>query len=88
MRLRNAVRKRDEMTCQKCGQVGGKMEVDHIVPVHRGGDFWSIDGLQLLCRRCHYAKSVAERPSQRKYATLPSHDSEVAAWRRFTLELL
>lgn len=83
-RLREAVRKRDAMTCQRCGQFGGKMEVDHIVPVSLGGEFWDIDGLQLLCRRCHYAKTVAERPQR---ATVTGQDGKIAEWRRFVLEL-
>jgi 5-methylcytosine-specific restriction endonuclease McrA len=29
---RTSVFKRDSYTCQKCGQVGGELEVDHIIP--------------------------------------------------------
>ena len=36
------------------------VEVDHITPRSRGGDFWDRDNLQGLCRGCHRRKSARE----------------------------
>jgi len=54
---------RDNFTCRKCNRhrdtckaLGIGMEVDHIVPISRGGSD-SILNLQYLCKNCH-----AKRP--------------------------
>lgn len=46
---------RDEFTCQYCGKVGGKLEVDHKIPISRGGtnDF---ENLTTSCRKCNRQK--------------------------------
>jgi 5-methylcytosine-specific restriction protein A len=51
--------KRDHYICQRCG-VGGANEVDHIVPISRGGDRLRLDNLQTLCHRCHSKKTATE----------------------------
>lgn len=33
------------------------MEVDHIVPRHRGGEMFALDNLQTLCQQCHIQKT-------------------------------
>ena len=50
---------RDGYRCQ-CGKAGA-LEVDHIVPVHRGGEQYDLHNLQTLCRRCHLLKHRGER---------------------------
>lgn len=40
--------------CAKCG--GPATEVDHIVPLHKGGAE-ALDNLQCLCHWCHKAKT-------------------------------
>jgi len=70
-RRRQAVIRRDGGRCRRCGAPA--REVDHIVP----GDDHTLANLQLLCRRCHLAKSAhegttaavaarARHPSQRR----------------------
>ncbi|MFE9455970.1 HNH endonuclease [Streptomyces californicus] len=46
---------RDRFQCRACG---GRtdLEIDHIVPVSRGGS-WDPDNLWTLCRPCHRAKT-------------------------------
>ncbi|MGK5496380.1 HNH endonuclease [Streptomyces sp. URMC 125] len=52
---------RDRFTCQRCGS-RKELEVDHIVPVARGGS-WEDDNLWTLCRPCHRRKSYEDRTS-------------------------
>lgn len=59
--LREAIKKRDNYTCCKCGnsvynEPNLLLEVDHIVPVSKGGKT-EASNLQTLCWRCNRAKS-------------------------------
>lgn len=57
--IRYNVLKRDNFTCQKCGitsKDGAKLEVDHIIPVSKGGKT-IMSNLQTLCDRCNSGKS-------------------------------
>ena len=49
---------RDDFTCQKCGQRGGKIEADHDLPfaLYPGLRFEVLNG-QTLCVRCHRDKT-------------------------------
>lgn len=51
----NEVFKRDNYTCQYCGQVGGLLEADHIVAFSKGGSD-EMDNLTTACRRCNRQK--------------------------------
>ena len=60
-RLRNFVKDRDHHTCQTCSVSVAQephllLEVDHIMPVSRGG-LTTEENLQTLCWRCNRAKS-------------------------------
>ena len=57
--VRRRVKDRDGWRCRKCGRAG-RLEVDHIIPVKAGGDWWAEANLQTLCRPCHFAKSAGE----------------------------
>jgi hypothetical protein len=55
-----AVLKRDNYTCTKCGASPSsdhrvELEVDHVVPVARGGGN-AIENLQTLCQKCNQGK--------------------------------
>lgn len=59
--LRDAIIRRDNWTCQKCGNSVFKepnllLEVDHIIPVSKGGKT-EPNNLQTLCWRCNREKS-------------------------------
>lgn len=58
--IRARVLRRDRRRCVMCGEPGN--EVDHIVPVSRGGS-WSMDNLQTLCSPHHRVKTRNERRS-------------------------
>jgi 5-methylcytosine-specific restriction endonuclease McrA len=46
---------RDNYTCQYCGQPGGSLTIDHIVPKSRGGrETW--DNMVVCCARCNNRK--------------------------------
>ena len=59
---RRAVLRAAGYRCAGCGR--GAREVDHIVAVARGGAAFELSNLQPLCRRCHHAKTRAERGVQ------------------------
>jgi hypothetical protein len=54
-RLRTAVLLRDGSRCRKC-RTTLSLEVDHIIPVSKGGETEELN-LQTLCRRCNRRKS-------------------------------
>ena len=43
----------------RCGRAG-RLEVDHVIPLDRGGPPLDLSNLQSLCRPCHFAKSSTE----------------------------
>ena len=57
--LRYNILKRDNFRCQICGSTqldGVKLQVDHIIPVSKGG-LTESNNLQTLCDRCNLGKS-------------------------------
>jgi len=70
-RLRRFILDRDNWRCQSCGRAG-RLEVDHILAVHLGGEFWDAGNLQSLCRPCHFAKTARENV-RRVRAEMPQH---------------
>ena len=52
--------------CAACGRYGN--EVDHIVPLHNGGNPWSESNLQAICRGCHIEKTRVENRRERTAA--------------------
>ena len=63
-RLRKSLRKdvvkyilkRDNYTCTYCGRKTGEMQIDHIIPVSKGGSN-DISNLTTACARCNRKKS-------------------------------
>ena len=61
-RIRQRVLQRDDYLCVEClkaGRVELAREVDHIVPLHKGG-IDAESNLQSLCFACHQTKSERE----------------------------
>ena len=58
---RRTVFRRDGYACVKCGS-RHRLEVDHIVPLAKGGTGF-LENLQTLCRDCHMEKTASERPN-------------------------
>ena len=57
--VRRLVLERDGWRCRKCGKAG-RLEADHVKPLHRGGAPFDPDNLQTLCREHHIAKTRSE----------------------------
>ena len=57
----------------------GRLEVDHIIPLHRGGDPYALDNVRVLTRSEHISKTAAENRKPD-----PARD----AWRKLVQELL
>ena len=58
-KIRQRILLRDEYTCQMCGRVGADLLIDHIVPLHLGGQE-SDENRQSICDACHMAKNERE----------------------------
>ena len=56
---RQQIAERDGYRCQMCGRLTTRYEIDHVVPLHLGGNN-SDSNLQLLCHDCHEIKSRSE----------------------------
>ena len=64
--IRRRVLNRDGWRCTACG-AAGRMEVDHVQPLNRGGDD-DLANLRALCRTCHIKRhSPAEHPERRAW---------------------
>lgn len=58
--------------CEKCKEITAKAHVDHIIPcgpITSPGYFERLNvpskGLQVLCKKCHYAKTKKEHKSKK-----------------------
>lgn len=58
-REKQAALTRAKGACERCGS-GGRLEVDHIVPLRDGGANTRAN-LQVLCQPCHKAKTRVDR---------------------------
>lgn len=67
-KLRNVIRQRSGMRCQRCGVYDPNGEVDHILNRARGG-LNHLSNLQFLCYPCHTAKTAEERRAGRRKRT-------------------
>ena len=76
-RVRRVVLDRDGWRCRACGRYGN--EVDHVIPLERGGEPFATENLQALCRTCHIEKTAAENSRAPTAAE--------SAWRALVQEL-
>jgi hypothetical protein len=53
--LRSFVFKRDDYTCQYCGERGERLECDHVIPVSRNGSN-DPENLVTACKPCNRSK--------------------------------
>ena len=92
---RREVFARDGERCQYCGQRGGQLTLDHVVPKHRGGEHaW--ENLVTACRACNHRKggrtpqearmdllSEPRRPSTHPAVMYASYLARYREWRPF-----
>lgn len=55
--IRNRIFRRDDFTCRYCGERGGELECDHVVPIARKGTNED-SNLVTACRRCNQSKGA------------------------------
>ncbi len=61
---RKAIFERDNYTCKECGQYGGRLQADHILPYSTFPEArWNLDNGRTLCVECHkktptYARKI------------------------------
>ena len=60
-KVRTHILKRDGGICQMCGRSEKSMIVDHIKEIKDGGEPYSYDNLQTLCKSCHNIKTAKEK---------------------------
>ena len=46
--------------CRKQGKLHRAYEVDHIIPLHKGGDATDLSNLAPLCAECHKTKTARD----------------------------
>ena len=85
-RLRLRILHRDGYRCTCCGRAG-RLEVDHIKPVHLGGSFWDPANLQSLARGCHILKTKSEN-KKRFAAENPRLAPKLEAWKSLVNALI
>ncbi len=59
-KLRFAIFRRDNFTCRYCGRTiedGAKLELEHIVPISKGGDYSPLN-LLTACQFCNQGKAA------------------------------
>lgn len=56
--VRAAILQRDGFRCQYCGSDKGPFDIDHIVPISKGGAFDNEENLLTSCISCNRAKGV------------------------------
>lgn len=59
-RIRCAILRRDRYRCRACGKPG-RLEIDHVIPLQRGGHPTDPGNLQTLCTDCHFQKNMREK---------------------------
>lgn len=70
--LRRSVFERDDFTCTYCGERGGRLECDHIVPHSRGGSD-NLSNLTTACFACNRSKRDKTLEEWRADGTHPKH---------------
>ena len=50
--------------CKKQGRLRPAYHVDHVIPISKGGDWFSRDNLQSLCDSCHSLKTAKDEGKQ------------------------
>jgi 5-methylcytosine-specific restriction endonuclease McrA len=67
---RKSVFQRDNFCCQQCGQVGGKLNADHILPFAFFKEVrFDVDNGRTLCRSCHLKTETFGRKAM-KFSTV------------------
>ena len=80
--IRRRILDKANWRCGSCGKAG-RLEVDHVRPIWKGGAPWAMGNLQALCRGCHIKKSRKEYTGRKRR---PPTDAE-RRWQRLVVEI-
>ena len=73
-RVRRAAKERDGWRCVKCGLAGPKLEVHHLVELHKGGAPYDLLNVATYCYRCHrVAHGYSESEKKSRWKALVKH---------------
>jgi 5-methylcytosine-specific restriction endonuclease McrA len=78
------IKKRDGYKCADCGRITDQLEIDHIVPLSKGGSDTDDTNLQLLCATpngtgCH-ARKTAKEKGQRVRLGCDVNGNPIGGW--------
>ena len=81
MRIREMVLSENPLCvlCEREGRTVEAREIDHVIPVHKGGTD-DLDNLMPLCVECHRRKSRAEADARRGAMRRCDVDGTPLAW--------
>ena len=60
-------KRRARYRCERC-KCRGRLEVHHIVPLSQGGERYSFDNVEVICRRCHFDEHRTDRMDAQRQA--------------------
>lgn len=61
--IKTAMRNRDYVWCQECGEANHYLELDHILPVRHGGGCSGAWNIVKLCAGCHLSRNKTKLPA-------------------------
>lgn len=80
-RLVEAVKRRDQYTCQCCKRVTEQGQCDHRIPESQGGKS-VMENLQWLCKPCHDTKTLRESGVKLKLSREERRQQQGDHWSR------
>ncbi|MDA8139815.1 MAG: HNH endonuclease [Desulfobacteraceae bacterium] len=78
---------RDQFTCAYCGRWGGKMTIDHIIPISRGGPS-NFENCVACCRGCNTRKGSQTPSEARMYLRRMPHHPTISEFLQLRLKWL
>ncbi len=75
-KISEEVFKRDNYTCSYCGQVGGFLEIDHIIPIFKNGTN-DLNNLTTACRKCNRQKKDKTAEEFNKWKRNKNKESKI-----------
>lgn len=78
--------RRDNYTCQYCGQRAAHLTIDHVIPRHLGGEY-SWQNLVTACQSCNHRKGGRTLEQAHLHLAHPPHEPPASALYLFARHL-